>query len=449
MRIFVCAFVLSLFGTASSLDATHGLLRERYESQRKKLHERLQRLQPQQRRDIGTVIPQLKAGDKTGFKESLATMLHAGADGGKTRIKRCLDGLSVAGFNALEIQTWLESSTAPVPQSAFLNDPANKQAGSKALRTTKTPVEEKKETPAPQKLVSPHVSSVGAMSVFAAEQEKKQLQEETDWDAIKELEQKGPELAQAAEPLNQDDEVKKQAEATAQLAAEKMEKWVSEKSVAEKAGKQKKKDHDKAALRRELAKRLEKGVQALKRVGSVEKQETALKSSMSSEEARIKRLEDSLNQETQATKHVEDENAKLKAEVAEEDKRSLSVEARLDALEKREQQTSKRQTEEKLHALEEAYGKFRTGLAGAAKRIINLEAKVAAGPGKKAAVLSQSRSQPAMVPPGVNKVQPEVDKVYSADQPQTKTSGMLQEATALVRSARIIRHKKKPHQPAA
>eukprot|EP00913_Durusdinium_trenchii_P017287 g16257.t1 len=83
------------------------------------LRQRLQELSPQDQQekrateDLALVVPDLQRGDKVAFKQKLSVMVQ---NGGNDRIRRCLQGLTEVGFDALEIQRWLQQD-APLPRS--------------------------------------------------------------------------------------------------------------------------------------------------------------------------------------------------------------------------------------------------------------------------------------------------------------------------------------------
>ncbi|CAK9073245.1 unnamed protein product [Durusdinium trenchii] len=76
------------------------------------LRQRLQELSPQDQQDLALVVPDLQRGDKVAFKQKLSVMVQ---NGGNDRIRRCLQGLTEVGFDALEIQRWLQQD-APLPR---------------------------------------------------------------------------------------------------------------------------------------------------------------------------------------------------------------------------------------------------------------------------------------------------------------------------------------------
>lgn len=129
----------------------------------------------------------------------------------------------------------------------------------------------------------------------------------------------------------------------------------------------------KAALRKELARRLAKGVQAFKRVESVEKSEASLQNEVAADAKRVEKLEEALQKEETKEAEVEKENVELKKELAEQAAASKKTFARLDALEARGTGGA---SDSRVSALEEQNAKFRAALAGAARRLINLEADV-------------------------------------------------------------------------
>lgn len=496
---------------------------------RQTLRQQLQRLLPQQQQDLGLLVPALKAGDRAGFRAHLTRMVH---NGGNARIKRCLEGLSVAGFDATEIQAWLQSASAPVPQSNILKTraekaevkakhalPVQKQQERVTVEENKRsapeqakaklqsqPAEQKKhQTTAPSKSHPSLKSQPGSSKTgFASEQKatavkreevpeksqhakkekghqlstnflkrlaagKKQqdqkkasdmqhvgkttetkerkpvgthgsLRKQTgadegmtrvakkDHESLKQLANQAKEVEEAkqlakekheevkelvkraqaevvtdavaskekvhAETPRRPEQTKnlRQREAQSQQAkqhadvaatAERQHIAGAEGKVHEnlktvnndkqRADKEKKK----AALRRELSKRLAKGVQALSRVESLEKEEAGLKSTMSASEARMSKLEDALAKEIEARKKAEKENEDLRAEVLEEEKKSKVEAARLEAVEKHELDVPKDDSASRIEALEEENGKFRSALAGAARRLINIESLVA------------------------------------------------------------------------
>lgn len=110
-----CALLLALASTVGAVASTQGLAEVAVA--RQELRRQLSKLLPQQQQDLGLLVPSLKAGDRNGFKAHLTRFVH---NGGNARIKKCLEGLAVAGFDATEIQAWLQSESNPVPQSRVL-----------------------------------------------------------------------------------------------------------------------------------------------------------------------------------------------------------------------------------------------------------------------------------------------------------------------------------------
>mmetsp|Transcript_23722 Transcript_23722/g.42983 ORF Transcript_23722/g.42983 Transcript_23722/m.42983 type:complete len:248 (+) Transcript_23722:64-807(+) len=77
----------------------------------------LHHLEPDQQKDLAAVLPYLKSADKAGFKATLVSMVKSG---GNERIKKCLQSLGAIGYNALEIQAWLQGSSVKAPHSAMV-----------------------------------------------------------------------------------------------------------------------------------------------------------------------------------------------------------------------------------------------------------------------------------------------------------------------------------------
>lgn len=133
-----------------------------------------------------------------------------------------------------------------------------------------------------------------------------------------------------------------------------------------------KKPQDKAALRKKLAERLSEGVQAKKKVQVLEKKEASVEEEMLSEKRRLDLLEEALKKESLERQKVEEDNTKLRKQLSEEEQKEKTDAARIDALEKADSQD----VGSRVSALEDQSVKFRTALAGAARRLINLEATV-------------------------------------------------------------------------
>ncbi|CAJ1386236.1 unnamed protein product [Effrenium voratum] len=284
---------------ARALDAGASRL---HQFQANALRQRLQQLDPEQQQDLAMVVPYIQKGDKAAFKKGLSVMVQ---HGGNDRIKRCLQGLAEVGFDALEIQRWLQQDGAPVPKPKTEHGEAERQP---------VPPREAaaKRMPAP---------SVGAMAGLAAEQ---------------------------------------------QLAAGK------EQQKTEVQGKTTHAATAKSALRKELARRLAKGVEALKRVEAVEKNEAGVRQSLAAEQDRVGHLEQALHKEEEERAEVSKENSQLKQELQHEEELNKQAFARLDALEKARNETGM----DRVAVLEDQNVKFRAALAGAARRLINLEADV-------------------------------------------------------------------------
>mmetsp|Transcript_53112 Transcript_53112/g.99518 ORF Transcript_53112/g.99518 Transcript_53112/m.99518 type:complete len:353 (-) Transcript_53112:48-1106(-) len=320
--------VLSILGV-QSLD--QNAVRLKYEAQQAQvmLRSRLQGLSPEQQEDLAMVVPYLKKGDKAAFKEGLSTMVQ---HGGNDRIKRCLQGLSAIGFDALEIQNWMTHDGAPTPQSKMVpkpsqqTPPASLPSEHSALRSA--PKDVKPLQPA----VAPPVATVGAMAGLAAEQQ----------------------LAGGQQKQRKGEE--EQGQVTVQQHLETMTKA-----------------QEKVALRKELARRLSKGVQAFKRVETMEKTEANMAQQLAADSQRLGKLEQALQQEEQQEAKVEKENSELKHKLEEQAAVNTKTLARLDALEARGAGGA---SDSRVAALEEQNSKFRAALAGAARRLINLEADV-------------------------------------------------------------------------
>jgi len=335
-RLGYVALLLSVF-SAECIDQHALRLKHQTQEAQAALRKRLLQLDPEQQQDLAMVVPYLKTGDKAAFKKGLGTMVQ---NGGNERIKRCLQGLSAIGFDALEIQNWMTHPDAPTPQSKMVPPPA---APASQPSTTAAPPAQPSVTAAlrapPKAQAAPQaVATVGAMAGLAAEQQ---------------LQGGGGQQAQQQEVKKDQGDLKSAQE---QGDLQKMSKGQA-----------------KAALRKELARRLAKGVQAFKRVESVEKSEASLQNEVAADAKRVERLEEALQKEEKKEAEVEKENLELKKQLTEEVAASKKTSARLDALEARGTGGA---SDSRVSALEEQNAKFRAALAGAARRLINLEADV-------------------------------------------------------------------------
>lgn len=240
------------------------------------LRGKLKKMKPEQQQDLAMLVPYLQKGDKSAFRQGLGLMVQ---NGGNDRIQRSLQGLSDIGFDAIEIQRWLQREAAPIPQSKMA-----------------------------QKVIS------------------------------------SPPEASATVGL-----------AAGQLAAK---------------GQRKQEVKAKEALKKELAQRLSKGMQAFKRVEALETTEATLQQQLAYNNQRMGRLEEALQKEEQQRIEAVKENLQLKEELQQEEKFNKETLQRVEALEKGDSESNR------VAVLEEENVKFRAALAGAARRLINLEADV-------------------------------------------------------------------------
>lgn len=260
----------------NSLDA-HNLVLSHQLRQDQFLRGKLQKMKPEQQQDLAMLVPYLQRGDKSAFRQGLGVMVQ---NGGNDRIQRSLQGLSDIGFDAMEIQSWLQGEGAPIPWSKMA-----------------------------QKVISPP-----------------------------------PE-----------------ASATVGLAG-----------LADSKGQRKQEVKAKEALKKELAQRLSKGMQAFKRVEALETTEATLQKELAYNNQRLGRLEEALQKEEQQRDEAVKENLQLREELKQEEKFNKETLHRVEALEKvRQGDQSTR-----VSLLEDENVKFRAALAGAARRLINLEADV-------------------------------------------------------------------------
>eukprot|EP00931_Biecheleriopsis_adriatica_P089306 TRINITY_DN6345_c0_g1_i1.p1 TRINITY_DN6345_c0_g1~~TRINITY_DN6345_c0_g1_i1.p1 ORF type:complete len:629 (+),score=226.17 TRINITY_DN6345_c0_g1_i1:67-1887(+) len=194
---------------------------------------------------------------------------------------------------------------------------------------------------------------------------------------------------------------------------------------------------EKVALRKELAKRLSKGVEALERVSAAEAKEASLESALEAEKAKVTHLEEALveekservkaEKESEEMHHLEEKlDARVKALEAKQDDaegtkklaalaakvedKEKQIDARIGALEApktkgeeaskiaaledKEKQIDARigaleapktkgEEASKIAALEEKTKEFKLALAGAARRLINVEAAVSSKTAEK------------------------------------------------------------------
>ncbi|CAK9073244.1 unnamed protein product [Durusdinium trenchii] len=113
-------------------------------------------------------------------------------------------------------------------------------------------------------------------------------------------------------------------------------------------------------------------MQAFQKVMALEQDEAGLKQQLWAEHQRVDRLEEALQREEKQRDEVMKENLELKKEMQHEAQVNDQTAQRLDALEKGHSAGA----ETRVQALEEENVKFRAALAGAARRLINLEADV-------------------------------------------------------------------------
>lgn len=280
------AFFLSCCGQlgVNSLDV-HSVVHSHQSGQ--KDHEIFLEFKPEQ--DLVMLLPYLQKGDKASFKHGLGVMVQ---NGGNERIQRSLQGLSAMGFDATEIQNWLQQESVPIPQSKLANS-----------------------------RLEPRQSTESAKATVAMAEEK-----------------------QLAERKQQEQKAKEQ------------------------------KAKAKEALTKELAQRLSKGMQAFKRVEAIETSEAALKQQLADNNQRLGWLEKALEREETQREEVANENLRLKEELQREEKLNRETLDRVETLEKAEK--GHNQTD-RVAVLEEETVQFRAALAGAARRLITLEADVA------------------------------------------------------------------------
>jgi len=278
------AFFLSCCGQlgVNALDV-HSVVHSHQSGQ--KDHEIFLQFKPEQ--DLAMLLPYLQKGDKASFKHGLGVMVQ---NGGNERIQRSLQGLSAMGFDATEIQKWLQQESVPIPQSKLANSRLEPQ-------------------------------STEATATVAMAEEK-----------------------QLAERQQQEQKAKEQ------------------------------KAKAKEALTKELAQRLSKGIQAFKRVEAIETSEAALKQQLADNNQRLGWLEKALEKEETKRQEVANENLRLKEELQREEKLNRETLNRVETLEKVEK--GHNQTD-RVAVLEEETVQFRAALAGAARRLITLEADVA------------------------------------------------------------------------
>lgn len=258
---------------AQNLVLSHQLRQDQF------LRGKLQKMKPEQQQDLAMLVPYLQKGDKSAFRQGLGVMVQ---NGGNDRIQRSLQGLSDIGFDAMEIQSWLQREGAPIPRSMA------------------------------QKVISPP-----------------------------------PEVS-----------------ATVGLAAG---------QLADSKGQRKQEVKAKEALKKELAQRLSKGMQAFKRVEALETTEATLQQQLAYNNQRLGRLEEALQKEEQQRDEAVKENLQLREELQQEDKFNKETLHRVEALEKVRLGDNQ---SNRVAVLEDENAKFRAALAGAARRLINLEADV-------------------------------------------------------------------------
>ncbi|CAE7717215.1 unnamed protein product, partial [Symbiodinium pilosum] len=336
LRLGQLVFLFSVLGV-ECIDQNGVRLKRQVQTAQSALRSRLLQLDPEQQQDLAMVVPYLKKGDKAAFKKGLGTMVQ---NGGNERIKRCLQGLSAIGFDALEIQNWMTHEGVATPQSKMVSPPP---ASAPASATAVPSVTAALRAP-PKAVQPPTLPTVGAMAGLAAEQQ----------------------LAGGKGKDKQAVEVAKKGED--QVSAQKTSNAQEQGDLAKMTKAQAKK-----ALRKELARRLAKGVQAFDRVEKVEKNEANLQEEVAEDKKRVSQLQEALQQEQKKEAEVEKENAELKHELEEQAAASKKAAARLDALEARGSGSA---SDSRVAALEDQNTKFRAALAGAARRLINLEADV-------------------------------------------------------------------------
>eukprot|EP00930_Biecheleria_cincta_P087207 TRINITY_DN76457_c0_g1_i1.p1 TRINITY_DN76457_c0_g1~~TRINITY_DN76457_c0_g1_i1.p1 ORF type:complete len:347 (-),score=97.02 TRINITY_DN76457_c0_g1_i1:140-1180(-) len=336
----LCFLLHGLLGNSLSLEAPKGFLKQRHLS--RPHEELLQRSLPQSQEDLAVVVPALKAGDKAGFKAHLVQMVH---NGGTERIKHCLQALSVAGYRALEVQNWLKSESAPVPQTKlqthYLEAKAEKkqQEKTEATKQRSEATQEKSDATTEQEETAALQHVLGQRLLTGERtqevtQEKMQEEESEQDEAAKVI---GERLLGA--PMVGEDRKKSELQdgkaGIGQLAD----------------GEVKQEDASSPSVARSDE---EVGLHA---VGKLDEQEAELKSSASSSEERISKLEKEVAEEAQARRQMERENNKLRDEVAEQSKRYQQETHQLDV--------ASQKVSAKLESLQEDIKEFRAALAGA------------------------------------------------------------------------------------
>jgi hypothetical protein len=332
-----------------ALEAPNGFLRQRHLSLAKILQQSL----PQSQEDLAIVVPALKAGDKQAFKAHLTQMVH---NGGTDRIKHCLQALSVAGYRALEVQTWLKGDSAPVPQTKlqthYLEEKAAKKQREKAA-ASKEKIEATKDTTE---------ATTEKSDAVTAQEESDALERVLGKHFLtgKQAQVLSSDKMQAEE-LEQDDEAAKiigehllEAPVIGKDQAESDNTpGIGQPDIGEVKHTEDKAETQEDASSPSAAKGAEVAV-----LRKLDKQEAELKSSASSTEERISRLEEVVAEEAKARRQMERENAELKAEVAEQGKRSLRENRQLDV--------ASQKVSAQLGSLQEDIQEFRAALGGAA-----------------------------------------------------------------------------------
>lgn len=143
--------------------------------------------------------------------------------------------------------------------------------------------------------------------------------------------------------------------------------------LADSKGQRKQEVKAKEALKKELAQRLSKGMQAFKRVEALETTEATLQQQLAYNNRRLGRLEEALQKEEQQRDEAVKENLQLREELQQEEKFNKETLHRVEALEKVRLGDNQ---SNRVAVLEDENAKFRAALAGAARRLINLEADV-------------------------------------------------------------------------
>jgi len=340
----------------------------------------LHHLEPDQQKDLAAVLPYLKSADKAGFKATLVSMVKSG---GNERIKKCLQSLGAIGYNALEIQAWLQGSSVKAPHSAMVES-ADAIARRQAAETNPwtAVVHAPQVSPQARPVVQAqkpvvHVQQPLANAITAQSQPLVKPQAVTQKFVQPQHEAKPKKqilhiLDAPAQPEHTQQLLQREVQEVA-TAAPTMS-LASEAEVRSAGVKTEKKPQDKAALRKKLAERLSDGVQAKKAVQVLENKQASVEEKVLSNEHRLDALEEALKQETEERKKVTEENSKLRQELSEEEQKEKSEAAQIGALAKAESQDQDDQS--RITALEEQNVKFRTALSGAARRLINLEATV-------------------------------------------------------------------------